>query len=134
MVGVTLIVLTIGAAVPFVPIKEGKPPVPLVARPIAALEFVHANVAPAGTLVKGVAGIVVPPQTAMLVTGLTTGLGLTVIVNVNGRPGHGFPAIVGVTVMVEVMGELVGFVVMNEGSPPIPLAASPIAVFEFVQV
>ena len=63
---------------------------------------------------------------------LTVAIGLTVIVNVEGVPVHPFAA--GVTVMVEVIGEVVAFVAVNEGTLPEPLAARPIAVLLFVQV
>jgi hypothetical protein len=55
-----------------------------------------------------------------------------VIVYVIGVPGQ-VPK-VGVTVIVEVIGEVVVLVAVNEGTPPVPLAARPIAAFEFVQV
>jgi hypothetical protein len=59
-----------------------------------------------------------------------------VIVNVNGTPLHVAPPKVytGVTVMVEIIGELVVFVAVNEEISPVPLAASPIDEFEFVQL
>ena len=40
----------------------------------------------------------------------------------------------GVIVMVAVIGELVEFVAVNEGTLPVPLAANPIAVLLFVHV
>jgi hypothetical protein len=40
--GVTVTVAVIGAAVPFVAVKEGTRPVPVAANPIAGLEFVQA--------------------------------------------------------------------------------------------
>jgi hypothetical protein len=54
------------------------------------------------------------------------------MVKVVGVPVH--PFAVGVTVIVEVIGEFVAFVVPNEGTLPEPLAARPIAVLLFVQV
>ena len=129
-----MIVPVIGVAVIFVPTNAGTFPVPPAARPIAVLEFVHVNVPPAGVVAKADAGIVAPEQTVIFVIGLTIGFGFTVMVNVNGVPGQGLPAIVGVTVIVEVMGELVALVAVNVGKPPVPLATRPIAVLEFVQV
>ena len=56
------------------------------------------------------------------------------IIKVIGVPVHaGFPK-EGVTVIVPEIGALVPFVVVNAGILPDPLAAKPIAVFEFVQV
>jgi hypothetical protein len=46
-------------------------------------------------------------------------------------PTH--PDKVGVTVMVAVMGAAPALVAVNAGVFPVPLAASPIAAFEFVQ-
>ena len=132
--GVTVIVAVIGVAVMLVPTNEGTLPEPPAARPIAVLELVQVNVAPAGVLEKVLAGMVAPEQTIMSVTGFTTGFGLTVIVNVSGIPGQGFPATVGVTVTVEVIGVLPGLVAINAGTLPEPLAPRPMAVFELVQV
>jgi len=78
-VGVTVTVATAGNEVLFIPVKEGVFPVPLAARPIAVLEFVHAKVVPGVVLVKLEAGIVTPLQTVMIAGTTTTGAGLTVI-------------------------------------------------------
>lgn len=59
------------------------------------------------------------------------GCGFTVIVYVTGVPAH--PDNVGVTVIVPVIGLEVALVAVNEGTVVDPLAASPIAVLEFVQ-
>ena len=61
-----------------------------------------------------------------------TGVGLTVMVYVTDGPLHA--PNVGVTVIVAVIGDPVEFVATNEGTFPVPLAARPIAVLEFVQV
>ena len=55
-----------------------------------------------------------------------------VIVNVFAVPVH--PFAVGVTVIVEAIGEVVAFVAVKEGILPKPLAARPIAVLLFVHV
>jgi len=54
-----------------------------------------------------------------------------VIVNVDAAPVQ--PFAVGVTVIVEAIGEVVAFVAMNEGIFPEPFAERPIAVLLFVQ-
>jgi len=54
------------------------------------------------------------------------------MVNVVGVPAH--PFAIGVTVMVAVIGEVAPLTVVNEGTLPEPLAASPIAVLLFVHV
>jgi hypothetical protein len=79
-VGVTVIVLVIGAVVVFVAVKIGKLVMPLAANPIAALEFVHVKVAPSGVLAKVFAAILAPAQTAILDSAVTTGTGLTVTI------------------------------------------------------
>jgi hypothetical protein len=56
------------------------------------------------------------------------------MVNVSGTPGQGFPAMVGVTVIVDVSGDPVALVAVNAGSPPEPLAGRPIPVLELVHV
>ena len=53
-------------------------------------------------------------------------------VNVVGVPVH--PFAVGVTVIVEEIGEIVALVAVNEGILPDPFAARPIAVLLFVHV
>jgi hypothetical protein len=63
---------------------------------------------------------------------LTVAVGLTVIVNVVGVPVHPFAD--GVTVIVEVIGDVEALVAVNTGMSPEPLAARPIAVLLFVQV
>jgi hypothetical protein len=72
----------IGAVPVLVPVNEGTLPVPLAVKPIAVLEFVHANVAPVGVLVKLCEAIVTPLQTAILAGVVIVGRGLTVIVPV----------------------------------------------------
>ena len=62
-----------------------------------------------------------------------TGVGFTVIVNVPGVPTHA-PLIVGVTVIVAVIEALVELAAVKAGTFPVPLAANPIAVFEFIHV
>jgi hypothetical protein len=79
-VGVTVIVEVIGDPVIFVAVKDGVFPAPLATSPIAVLELVQLNVAPAGVLANADAGTVVPTHATTLVMGVTTGVGLTVIV------------------------------------------------------
>ena len=76
-VGVTVIVEVIGTPELFVATNAGKLPDPPAARPIAGFEFVHVYVAPAGTLVKAVAGTVLPAQVVMFAGTVTVGLGFT---------------------------------------------------------
>ena len=67
---------------------------------------------------------------------LTTGAGLTVMVNVVAVPVQVTPPLVneGVTVIVETIGVAPVFVAVNAGIFPVPEAASPIAVLLFVQL
>jgi len=61
------------------------------------------------------------------------GVGFTVMVNVCGVPGQPFAD--GVTVIFPEIGAVPGFVAVNVGNvEPFPLAPSPMAVFEFVQL
>ncbi len=59
---------------------------------------------------------------------LMVGFGFTVYVYVCGVPVH--PACVGVTVIVPVIGLAVALLVVNTAMLPVPLAASPMLVFE----
>jgi len=68
----------------------------------------------------------------MLAGAVITGNGLTVIVYVTGVPTQA--PIVGVTVIEPDIAVLVALVDVKPGTCPAPLAAKPMAVFEFVQV
>jgi hypothetical protein len=123
-VGVTVIVATTGVVPGFVAVNTGIPPVPLAASPIDGSLFVQANVVPATGLVKATAVVVAPLQYATLATGSTVVVGFTVMVKVNGTPGHAFAE--GVTVIVATTGVVPALVAVNEGISPVPLAANPI--------
>ena len=75
--GVTVMVLVSGAEVAFVVVKVGTFPVPEAAKPMPVLELVHVYVAPAGVLVKAVAGTLDPGQYVLLTGTVTVGLGVT---------------------------------------------------------
>jgi hypothetical protein len=79
-VGVMVMVEVIGDAVALVAVKAGNPPVPLPPSPIAVLELVQLNVAPAGVLAKVLAATAVPAHTAIFVSAVTVGTGFTVSV------------------------------------------------------
>ena len=66
-----------------------------------------------------------------MATGLTVGAGFTVIVKVKGVPAQ--PLAVGVTVIVAITGTVPGFVAVNDGIVPLPLAARPMVGSLFVQ-
>lgn len=72
-VGTTEIVLVIGALVALAAVKVGKLPEPLAPSPMAVLLLVHVNVAPAGVLLKAVAGTAAPGQCVWLGIGFTVG-------------------------------------------------------------
>ena len=88
----------IGAVVALVAVKAGILPVPLAPRPMAVLLLVQLKVtdpvAPVVGLVKLTGAVDAPLHTVWLVTGLTIGLGLTVIVNVIGVPLQVVPPLV----------------------------------------
>jgi len=83
-------------------------------------------------LVKPVSGIVVPLHTVMLAGTVTRGVGLTVIMHVNGGPWQLFK--VGVTVIDTLTGLVPVLTAVNDGILPVPPAPRPMAVFGFVQV
>jgi hypothetical protein len=70
----------IGDEVALVAVNEGVFPVPLAARPIAVLLFVHAKVAPVTGLVNADAATEPPLHTVILAGTTTVGVGLIVIV------------------------------------------------------
>jgi hypothetical protein len=69
-----------GAVPVLVAVNAGVLPVPEAASPIEALVLVHANVPPAGVLVKAEAATLPPLQTMMFAGTVTVGVGLTVMV------------------------------------------------------
>jgi len=88
-------------------------------------------VAPGVVLVNNVVATAAPLQTVMLVVTVTTGVGFTVIVYEDDTPVHAFA--VGETVIVAVTAVVVVLVAINPAISPLPFAAIPIVVFEFVQ-
>ena len=132
VVGVTVIVAVIGAAVLLVAVKLGIFPWPLAASPILVLLLVQLNIVPATVPVKFTAAVAAPLQSVWLTTAATLALGLTVIVNVIGAPVQ--PLADGVTVIVPLIAVVPALVATKLGMFPVPDAARPIAVLEFVQL
>ena len=79
--GVTVMVATIGPMVVLVVTNGSISPVPLAARPMPVLLLVQLYVEP-GVPLKVIKAVVTPVQYTLLLTGVTTGIGLTVIVKV----------------------------------------------------
>ena len=69
-----------GDVVALVAVNAGVLVVPLAANPIAGLEFVQVNVAPAGVLTNVFAGTAAPAQNVKFGSSVTVGTGLTVSV------------------------------------------------------
>ena len=130
VVGVTVIVAVIGAAVLLVAVKLGILPWPVAASPIAVLEFVQLNIVPATVPTKFTAAVAAPLHNVWLATAATVAFGLTVIVNVIGNPAQ--PFALGVTVIVPDIAVTPVLVVTKLGIFPVPDAPRPIAVFELV--
>ena len=110
--------------------KLGILPVPEAAKPIVVLLFVqlYVTVPPVVGETNTTAAVDALAHTVWLDTGLTTGVGLTVIVNVIGVPTQLTPPLVyvGVTVIAAVTGALVALVAVKLAILPVPLAAKPI--------
>ncbi len=130
--GVTVMVDVTGAAPGLVAVNEPILPVPLAARPMDVLLLVQVYVVPAMAPVKLIGDVGDPEQSVWLPTGFTVGLGFTVMVNVTGVPVQ--PPATGVTVMVDVTGEVPALVAVNEPMLPVPLAARPMEVLLLVQL
>jgi len=131
-VGVTVIVAETGEAVLLTAVKLGTLLLPAAASPIEVLELVQVYDAPKGRLLKLDDDIVAPEHTLKLAGVIAKGIGLTVIIKEDEGPAQPFS--MGVTVMVDEMFVVPGFKAVKAGISPLPLAASPIAVLEFVQV
>ena len=110
-VGVTVIVPEIGAPVALVAIKAPILPEPEAPSPMAGLLFVQLYVAVPIDPEKLTAAVKAFAHRVWLVTALTVGRGLTVIVNVIGVPVQPFK--LGVTVMVDVIGAPVALVAVK---------------------
>ena len=86
-VGVTVITAITGVLPVFTAVKLAILPLPVAANPIdgCVLVQLYTIVPPVVGLVKFTAVVADPLHTTWFGTGLTTGVGLTVMVNVNGR-------------------------------------------------
>ena len=133
--GVTVMVATNGPLVVFVVTNGRISPVPDAARPIAVLSFVQLNVEP-GVPLNVIIAVVAPVQYALLLTGVTVGIGFTVMVKVLEGPVQVTPALVklGVTTMVATTGNAVALIAVKLAILPVPLAANPIEGLELVQL
>ena len=129
-IGVMIMIELTGLDVEFIAVKGGMKPVPAGCNPIEGLELVQVYVAPAGIKDKNIFTNA-PAQTGWLDVANTMGVGLTVIVKTSGTPTQEFK--VGVTVTVEVTGPVVILDAKKAGVLPLPLAAKPMEVLEFVQ-
>lgn len=127
-VGVTVIVAVTGVDPEFKAVKPGIFPVPLAPKPIEVLLLVQVKEPPFGVLTKLVVATAPPLHTVIFDGTVTVGVGFTMIVYVDGVPLQ--PLAEGVTVIVATMGALPVLVAVNDGTFPVPLVPSPIAVFE----
>ena len=129
--GVTVIVAITGVLPALIAVNAGIFPLPLAAKPIEVLLFVQLKSC-ANVLVN----VIAPEFIRYIMKGLTgcttSGVGLTVMVNISGGPLQ--PNATGVTVIVAVTGALVILIAVNEVIFPFPLAARPIEVLLFVQL
>ena len=123
-------VATNGAFVALVATNDKISPVPDAAKPIDAVLFVQLNTAtpPLTGVVKLILAVGLLLHTTWFGTGLTSGGGLTVMVNVIGVPTQLTAPLVyvGVTVMVAVTGTGLRFTAIKVGILPVPDAARPI--------
>ena len=110
-------------------------PAPVAVNPIAVLLFVQLYTVPATGPVK-LAVTVLPAHTVWLATGVTDGVGFTVMVNVFGVPVQVTPPLLytGVTVIVAVCKILVVLVAVKLAILPVPVAANPTVVLVLVQL
>jgi hypothetical protein len=81
-------VAVIGAVVPLAVVNAGTLPDPLAASPIAVLLFVQVKAVPLTGPDKVVSGALTPEQYVWLLTAITVGVGLTVIVKEDGVPAQ----------------------------------------------
>jgi hypothetical protein len=123
--GLTITFDTAGFRLLFIPVKDGILPVPETGRPVATLSFTHVKAAPPTLLLKLIAEVGVPLQTAWLAWPVRVGRGLTVIEKVSATPAQ--PFMLGETTIVAVTGTLLLLSATNGAiDPEIPLAGIPI--------
>ena len=129
-------VATTGALVALSAVKLAILPVPLAARPMDVLLFVHVNTVPTTVPLKVTGAVGDPAHTAWLTGWFTFGVGLTVIVNVIGVPEQLVPPFVntGVTVIVATTGTLVALIAVNDNISPVPAAPKPMEAVLLVQL
>lgn len=130
--GVTVTVDVMAVVPVFVAVKEAMLPIPVPLSPVAVLLLAQSKVVPLTPPVNVTAVVAAPLQTVWLDTVFTVGVGFTVTVNELGVPVQLLAT--GVTVIVDVIGALVLLVAVNGAIFPLPLAAKPIAEFEFAQL
>jgi hypothetical protein len=130
--GVTVMVAVAVVLLLLMAVNDGMVPLPLAGKPMELLLFVQLKVVPATAPVNVIALVAAPLHTVWFEGCVTSGVGLTVIVNVLAVPGQ--PAAEGVTVMVAVTGALLLLVAVKAAMFPLPLAGKPIEVLLFVQL
>lgn len=127
-----MIVAVTGAPVLLMAVKAGTVPVPDAARPILMLLLLQLYTVPGIVPVMVTAVEVAPLHSTWLATAFTVGVGLTVMVKVNGTPTQVVSVLLGVTVTVAVTGTVPVLVAMKLGISPTPDAARPIEGWLFV--
>lgn len=130
-VGVTVMVATMGVGPVFTAVNAGILPVPPGTSPMDGLLFDQSNVVPGVLPVKVTAAVFEPLQSVWLPGCVTSGVGLTVMINVWEVPTQVFA--VGVTLSVAATGVKPPFVAVNEAILPVPEAARPMEGVLFVQ-
>ena len=111
--------------------KDAILPVPLAGKPMTGAVFVHEYKVPVTGPVKLTGDVKLPLHKVWSAGCTTSGIGLTVIVNVLGVPGQ--PLITGVTVMVAVFVVVPLLLATKDGISPVPLAVNPMVVLLLVQ-
>lgn len=130
-VGVTVMVDVIGMEPGFVAVKGVTLSVPLAAKPMPVLLFVHVNVVPNTGPEKFTAEVEAPLHNVWSVMLSTAGVGFTIIANEAAVPVQLFA--VGITDIVAVTGTVPLFTALNAAMFPFPDAANPMDVLSFVQ-
>jgi hypothetical protein len=113
-------------------VNAGIVPVPVEPRPIDGVVLVQLKVVPGTELVRINAPAVPPLHTVVLGDTVATGVGDTLTVKDLTAPGQ--PANIGVTAITDVAVTVPVLTAVNAAMLPEPDAASPIDVFEFVQL
>ena len=132
--GVTVTVAVTGEDVLLIAVNDAIFPDPDADNPIDGSLLSQLYTVPATGPVIAIAAVVAPEHTVWLAIAFTDGVGLTVIVKLNGTPTQVVSVLIGVTVIVATTDAVPKLVAVKLGIFPVPAIPKPIDGWLFVQL